>query len=287
MSRSGLSWPAPAKLNLLLRITGRRPDGYHALQTVFQFIEFGDELWYTPRSDGRIVRATPVEGVAEAFDLTLRAAQRLQATAGISQGVEIDLDKRIPLGGGLGGGSSDAATTLVALNHLWDAGLSVDELAELGLQLGADVPVFIRGFAAWAEGVGELLEPVDLPQPWYAVVTPGFSVSTATVFADPRLTRDSTPITIADFLSGDGGNDCVSVVRRQYPEIARVLDWLDGYGSANLTGTGSSVFAAFERQEVAQAVLEELPDEWTGVVARGLNRSPLLDRLGGGVCEPP
>ena len=265
----------------MLRITGRRADGYHELQTVFQFLDFGDDLEFTLRSDGQIRRTTSLTGVAAADDLVVRAAALLRSETGVSKGVDIALEKRIPMGGGLGGGSSDAATTLVALNYLWGAGLSIDALAEMGLRLGADVPVFVRGAAAWAEGVGERLDPVVLAEPWYLVVTPDCSVPTAAVFSDPQLTRDSAPIKIADFLLGGGGNDCLHVVRKRFPAVAEALDWLSQRGEAALTGTGSSVYAAFEDRYSAEAALAELPDAWRGVVTRGRNRSPLLDRLPG------
>ncbi|GAB4346761.1 MAG: 4-(cytidine 5'-diphospho)-2-C-methyl-D-erythritol kinase [Gammaproteobacteria bacterium] len=280
MSDPDRSWPAPAKLNLMLRITGRRANGFHDLQTVFQFLDFGDELCFRVREDGGIRRTSVVPGVDESDDLTIRAARLLQKESGVTLGAELAITKRIPMGGGLGGGSSDAATTLVALNHLWQAGLSVDQLADLGLRLGADVPVFVRGEAAWAEGVGERLRPVSLREPWYLVITPDCAVSTAAVFSAPRLTRDSAPITIADFLSGGGGNDCLSVVREAYPEVAEALDWLDRFAPARLTGTGSSLFAEFPDREAAEKVMAMVPQQWRGVVARGLNRSPLLDRLG-------
>jgi len=279
MEKAALRWPAPAKLNLMLRITGRRTDGYHELQTVFQFLDFEDELRFALHSDRVVERTTPLNDVPTEQDLTLRAAKLLQSQSGTSRGVSIDITKRIPMGGGLGGGSSDAATTLVALNYLWETGLSTEELARLGLQLGADVPVFVNGVAAWAEGVGECLEPIDLPEPWYLVITPDCVVPTAAVFGDPQLTRDSVPIKIADFLSEGGSNDCLSVVCKRFPAVASALDWLSQYGEARLTGTGSSIFAAFDRREEAESALLEIPDRWFRVVARGVNRSPLLDHL--------
>ncbi|WJW75948.1 4-(cytidine 5'-diphospho)-2-C-methyl-D-erythritol kinase [Thiohalobacter sp. IOR34] len=272
-------WPAPAKLNLFLHVTGRRPDGYHELQTLFQFLDFGDELRFRLRPDGQVLRSAALAGVSAEADLCLRAARRLQALAGVKAGVEITLDKRLPMGGGLGGGSSDAATVLLALNRLWGCDLTLDELARLGLELGADVPVFVRGRAAWAEGVGERLEPVELPEPWYLVLVPSVSVSTAGVFSAPELTRDSRRITIADFLSGAGRNDCEPVVRARYPEVARLLDWLGQRGEARLTGTGGCVFAAFDSREAAEGVKAELPPAWSGFVARGCNRSPLYRAL--------
>lgn len=272
-------WPAPAKLNLMLRITGRRPDGYHELQTVFQFLDFGDCLAFSPRDDSKVQRVNDLAGVPAEQDLAVRAARLLQAETRCRLGVDILIDKRIPMGGGLGGGSSDAATTLVALNALWNLNMSPRELARLGLRLGADVPVFIHGTAAWGEGVGERLQVIDLLEPWYVVITPDCAVPTADVFTDPELTRDSPPIKIADFLSVGGGNDCLAVVRRRYPRVAATLDWLECHGAAQLTGTGSSVFAAFPDESSAVRVLQELPAEWAGFVARGCNRSPLLERV--------
>lgn len=278
MSDWSEGWPAPAKLNLMLRITGRRRDGYHELQTVFQFIDLADQLAFRIRPDGRIQRAEVLPGVAPEQDLTLRAARLLQQEAQVGQGVEIRLDKQIPMGGGLGGGSSDAATVLVALNRLWDCGLAPDDLARLGLALGADVPVFVHGTAAWAEGVGERIEPIELDEPWYLVIAPACHVSTASVFAAPELTRNSSPITIRAFIAGDRRNDCLEVVRSRYPEVAQAIDWLDKFWNAQLTGTGACVFAGFADEAAARSVHAELPSSWSGWVVRGLNRSPLLDR---------
>jgi 4-diphosphocytidyl-2-C-methyl-D-erythritol kinase len=274
-----LAWPAPAKLNLMLRVLGRRPDGYHRLQTVFQFIDCGDRLWFTRREDGAIHRVAAIPGVPESADLTVRAARALQAHGGCQWGADIRLEKTLPMGGGLGGGSSDAATTLVALNRLWGLDLPEDELAALALPLGADVPVFVRGRAAWGEGVGEQLTPVDLPEPWYLVLIPADQVATAAVFADPQLTRDSVPVKLADFLAGDRRNDCLGVVRRGYPEVAAALDWLQAVGGGQLTGTGGCVFAVFTDQDAALAARERVPPRFRALVAHGLNRSPLLDRL--------
>ncbi len=275
-------WPAPAKLNLMLRVLGRRPDGYHRLQTVFQFIDRCDQVHLAVRPDGRIERRSDIPGVPAEADLTVRAARLLQVHTGCGLGADIRVDKRLPLGGGLGGGSSDAATVLVGLNRLWGTGLGTDALAGLGLKLGADVPVFVRGLAAWGEGVGEELHDCDLPQPWYLVLTPSVGVSTAAVFADPALTRDSPPITMRDFARGDARNDCLPVVRQRYPQVAAALDWLAGRGEARLTGTGGCVFAAFAGRDAALAALAALdgaPGGLGGFVARGLNRSPLLDRV--------
>jgi 4-diphosphocytidyl-2-C-methyl-D-erythritol kinase len=272
-------WPAPAKLNLMLRVVGRRPDGYHLLQTVFQFLERGDELQFRVREDGIISRRLDLAGVAEEQDLALRAARMLQDFSGTSLGAEVELRKRLPMGGGLGGGSSDAATALVALNRIWGTGLSVEQLEQIGLQLGADVPVFVRGHAAWAEGVGEQLTAVEPPEVWYLVLAPDCQVSTAEIFSDPQLTRDSPQITIADFFSGSQGNDCLPVVVRHYPEVAEAIRWLSQFTEPRLTGTGACVFAAFPDRDAADTMLEQLPDQLTGFVARGLNRSPLLERL--------
>ena len=273
----GGAWPAPAKLNLFLHILGRRDDGYHDLQTAYQFLDFGDRLRFEPRDDGRIRRLVGLEGLAEKDDLVVSAARRLQSETGVSAGAEITIDKCIPAGAGLGGGSSDAATTLVALNALWSTGLSRDDLATLGAGLGADVPVFVLGRAAWAEGIGDILTPVDFPAPWYAVVYPGISVATPDVFDHPELTRNSAPITISCFIRSGGRNDCTRVVRERYAEVGRALDWLGRRGNARLTGTGASVFAEFDSEDEARAALRGLPGAWQGFVARGLNRSPLLD----------
>ncbi|MFZ5620263.1 MAG: 4-(cytidine 5'-diphospho)-2-C-methyl-D-erythritol kinase [Pseudomonadota bacterium] len=272
-------WPAPAKLNLFLHVTGRRPDGYHTLQTVFQFLDIADGIGLRVEPGGGVQLATPLPGVPAERDLTVRAARLLQAEAGTGLGATITVDKRLPLGGGLGGGSSDAATVLVVLNRLWDIGFSIDRLAELGLRLGADVPVFVRGQAAWAEGVGERLTPVTLPEPWYLVVVPDVTVSTAEIFSAPELTRQTPPITIADFLSGAGGNDCEPVVRRRHPEVGRALDWLNRFAPARLTGTGACVFAPFADRDIAQQALAQLPAGWRALIARGRNRSPLHEAL--------
>ena len=272
-------WPAPAKINLFLHVTGRRPDGYHELQTVFQLLDLCDTLDFELREDGRIERVGGNEGVAPAQDLALRAARLLRDRTGARQGVDLAVHKRIPLQGGLGGGSSDAATVLVALNALWGTGLCTDALAELGLALGADVPVFVRGRSAWAEGVGERLTAVDLPVRWFAVVRPAVAVCTAEVFQAPELTRNSPKITISGFLQAGGHNDCEPVVAARYPEVARAIAWLGRTGTARMTGTGSCVFAAFPTRDEAAAALVDLPGGWQGFVARGLATSPLLGRL--------
>jgi 4-diphosphocytidyl-2-C-methyl-D-erythritol kinase len=279
-------WPAPAKLNLFLHIVGRRPDGYHELQTCFQFVDLCDEITLEVRADGRIRRVVALADVAEEADLCVRAARALQTAAGCPLGADIGVLKRIPMGGGLGGGSSDAATCLVALNHLWQLHWSVDDLAALGLKLGADVPVFVRGRAAWAEGIGERLTPLYAPlapfEANYLILKPNIGVGTAQVFQDPELTRNSAPITIHGFLASGGRNDCLGVVRRRYPEVARLLDWLSDFGPARLTGTGACVFLAVETIDRGREILGQLPPAIDGFLARGLNDSPLLARLATG-----
>ncbi|HVS75388.1 MAG TPA: 4-(cytidine 5'-diphospho)-2-C-methyl-D-erythritol kinase [Steroidobacteraceae bacterium] len=267
-------WPAPAKLNLFLHVTGRRADGYHELQTVFQLIDLCDTLAITVRSDGLIERPEgPAEVPAES-DLVVRAARALQAASGTRLGATLRVRKRIPMGGGLGGGSSDAATALLALNRLWDCGLGIEELARLGLPLGADVPVFVRGFSAWAEGVGERLTPIELPARWYVVIHPGVGVSTRDVFQSAELTRNSPLITIRAFFEAGGRNDCEPVVRALCPEVAAALDWLSRHAPARLTGTGSCIFASCATAIEAERIAARVPDEWTSFVARGLDISP-------------
>lgn len=272
-------WPAPAKLNLFLHITGRRADGYHLLQTVFQLLDYGDELQFLLTEDGRIARDYELQGVSEDADLVLRAAKMLQDHCQCDLGVSVRLYKCLPAGGGLGGGSSNAATTLVALNQLWHCGLGPDELAEMGLRLGADVPIFIHGYSAWAEGVGERLVPMELPERWFVVLAPNINVSTAQVFSDPQLIRDCPPITIRDFLTGRGQNVCEPMVCAKYPEVAKALDALSHFAPARLTGTGACVFAAFESEQTARTAWTELSGQWQGFVARGVNTSPLLTSL--------
>ncbi|OAZ89993.1 4-(cytidine 5'-diphospho)-2-C-methyl-D-erythritol kinase [Halomonas sp. G11] len=278
-----LTLPAPAKLNRLLHITGRREDGYHRLQTLFQIIDLCDQLTLTSRDDGVIQLANRVPGVADDDNLIARAAKLLQQASGTHLGATLALDKTLPMGGGVGGGSSDAATTLVGLNALWRLGFSLDELAALGLRLGADVPVFVHGHTAWAEGVGEQLTPVTLDTPWFVIIHPGVSVSTQAVFQDPQLTRDSRPITMARALQGGASewrNDCEAVVKQHYPAIAQALDWLSQHAPSRLTGTGACVFAAFEDAQTAHAVAEAAGHHGSAWVARGLNTSPLHDALG-------
>lgn len=272
-------WPAPAKLNLFLHVLGRRADGYHEIQTVFQLIDLADSLEITARDDGAIRRPEGPPELAEEDDLCVRAALRLQEEGRVRRGADIRLRKRIPVQGGLGGGSSDAATTLVALNEIWGLRFDRDRLAGLGRELGADVPLFVHGYSAWGEGVGERLTPMDLPQRYFAVVFPGFGVRTAEVFQAPELTRNSARTTIRGFLQAGGRNDCEAVVAARHPEVARALAWLRQRCEARLTGTGSCVFAAFAEERSARTALAGLPSGWSGYVARGLDRSPLQERL--------
>ncbi len=279
MSSWQKDWPAPAKLNLFLHVTGRRADGYHDLQTAFRLIDFADTLRFTERADGEVKLRQPLPGVAPDLELCVRAATLLKQATGHQAGVEIGLEKRIPMGGGLGGGSSDAATTLLVLNHLWRLGLNRRELQQLALKLGADVPVFVFGESAFAEGVGEQLTPVELPAAWYLVLVPPVAVPTADVFADAELTRDTKPIRITAFFDGlkqrNLRNDLESVVSKHYPEVARHLGWLNQQGEARMSGSGGCVFAEFSTRSGACAAQAQLPRTMRGFVARGLERHPL------------
>ena len=274
-----LTLPAPAKLNLFLHILGRRADGYHELQTLFQFLDHADELHFAPREDGQIRLHTEIPGVPHDSNLIVRAARQLQEQSGCRLGADIWLDKHLPMGGGIGGGSSDAATTLVGLNHLWQLGWDEDRLAALGLGLGADVPVFVRGRAAFAEGVGEKLTPVELEEPWFLVAVPQVFVSTAEVFSDPELTRDSAPIKVRSLLGVDGRNDCQTVVEKRYPAVRNALMSLNKFTSARLTGTGACVFGSFPNQGDADKVRRQLPATLPSFVARGRNISLLHRKL--------
>ncbi|HAU5676449.1 4-(cytidine 5'-diphospho)-2-C-methyl-D-erythritol kinase [Citrobacter sp. Ce006] len=274
-------WPSPAKLNLFLYITGQRADGYHTLQTLFQFLDYGDTIDIAPRGDGEIRLLTPVEGVAHEDNLIVRAARLLMKVASESNrlpqgsGADISIEKRLPMGGGLGGGSSNAATVLVALNHLWQCGLSVDELAALGLTLGADVPVFVRGHAAFAEGVGEILTPVEPEEKWYLVAHPGVSIPTPVIFKDPDLPRNTPKRSIKTLLKCEFGNDCEVIARKRFREVDAALSWLLEYAPSRLTGTGACVFAEFDTESRARQVLEQAPEWLKGFVAKGVNLSPL------------
>ena len=283
---SRLWWPAPAKLNLNLHVTGRRSDGYHELQTVFQLIDLCDQLSFELRDDDEILRLDdgeaapgPLAAIASDDDLCVRAARALRAASGVNFGVNIRVRKRIPLGGGLGGGSSDAATTLTVLNHLGACKLDAAALAALGLQLGADVPVFITGRCSVGEGVGERLTPVELPAGWFLVIHPGVSVPTREIFQASELTRNSPVLTIPALLASGGRNDCEPVVRARYPEVASALDWLGQFATARLTGTGSCLFASFASAAAAERVAARVPDHWRAWVVQGLAESPLLQRL--------
>ena len=275
MSDWDREWPAPAKLNLFLHVVGRRADGYHLLQTVFRFLDFGDTLRYEPRSDGRIVLATPLPGVAPEHDLTVRAASALRGATGVTAGATLHLEKRLPMGGGLGGGSSDAATTLIALNRLWRAGLDSLQLQRIGLGLGADVPIFVHGRTAFAEGVGERFSDVSVPPAWYLVLVPAIAVPTPEIFRSAQLRRDTPAIAAADWRPGFGRNDLEEVACALYPELGRHLDWLRIHGDARMSGSGACCFVEFAREAAARAALAALPADMRGFVAAGLDRHPL------------
>ena len=276
-------YPAPAKLNLFLHVTGRRSDGYHTLQTLFRFVELHDSLRFVPRSDGQVVLVNPIPGVPAETDLTVRAAEALRRAAGISDGVSIHLEKRLPMGGGLGGGSSDAGTVLIALNYLWGLGGSQAELQALALPLGADVPVFVFGQSAFAEGVGEALSPVVLPEAWYLIIHPGVSVPTAGIFSSADLPRDTPAIDPGNWQRalnrGVGANDLEAVAVSLYPEVGSALDWLQAQpetaGRVRMTGSGACVFAVFDDEHGARAVRERLPADWQGWVSQGRDHHPL------------
>ena len=285
--------PAPAKLNLFLHVTGRRPDGYHLLQTTFQMVDRSDTLDFSLRDDEQLRRVTDVPGVPEEQDLIIRAARLLQAevrrrTGALPRGVDIAIRKILPMGGGLGGGSSDAATTLMALNRLWNAGLSKQELMDLGLPLGADIPFFIFGETAFAEGVGEALRPVAAPECWYVVIEPGVQVPTAAIFTSERLTRNTSPVIMSDFsshlgkhhgLKGFGRNDLQQVATSLFPPVAEAVEWLSAHGDARMTGSGACVFCAVANEVDADAVLSKIPNKWTAWKAKALNHHPLAAML--------
>ncbi|NIY46773.1 4-(cytidine 5'-diphospho)-2-C-methyl-D-erythritol kinase [Cedecea colo] len=280
-------WPSPAKLNLFLYITGRRADGYHNLQTLFQFLDYGDTLIIAPRQDGVLQLLTPVEGVPDDENLIVRAARLLMdeaqrlGTLPAGAGADLRVEKRLPMGGGLGGGSSNAATALVALNHLWQTGLSEDRLAALGVTLGADVPVFVRGHSAFAQGIGEILTPVEPEEKWYLVAHPGISIPTPVIFKDPELQRDTPPRTIQTLLDCEFRNDCEVIARKRFRKVDELLSWLLEYAPSRLTGTGACVFAEFNTESEARQVLEQAPEWLHGFVARGVNLSPLHLALSG------
>ena len=283
----GKRWPSPAKLNLFLYITGRREDGYHNLQTLFQFLDYGDTITIEPRNDGQIRLATPIEGVADEENLIVRAARLLQDRALLmgtlpqGAGADISVEKQLPMGGGLGGGSSNAATVLVALNHIWNTGLTEDQLAALGVTLGADVPVFVRGFAAFAEGVGEKLTPVSPAEKWYLVAHPGVSIPTPVIFKDPELPRNTPIRSIDTLLNCEFGNDCEVIARKRFRKVDELLSWLLEYAPSRLTGTGACVFSEFDTEDAARQVLKQAPEWLHGFVARGVNVSPLHQAISG------
>lgn len=269
-------WPAPAKLNLFLHITSRRKDGYHNLQTIFQFLDYSDTLKFKLRLDGQLFCKSTLTDLDPEQDLTLKAARLLKQYSNTTLGADIEVEKKIPVGGGLGGGSSDAATALLALNQLWKLNLSLDILAQLGLKLGADVPVFIYGKTAWAEGIGEILTPVDLVEPWYLVIHPGCNISTSEIFNAKNLTRDSFPIIIRDFMVGKSINVFEAVVCEHYPQVNEAIEWLNQYSPARLTGTGACLFAKFDDYVQANLIFKQLPKKWQGFVAQGKNISQPL-----------
>lgn len=272
-------FPSPAKLNLFLYITGKRSDGYHNLQTLFQFLDVGDEITITPTQDGRITLLNPLAGVPTEANLIYRAATLLQQQTACKQGAAIGLTKRLPMGGGVGGGSSNAATVLVALNQLWQTGLSLEKLAEMGLTLGADVPIFVRGFAAFAEGVGEKLSPCSPPEKWYVVLKPNVSIATARIFGHPDLPRNTPVRSMADCLAQPWANDCEKIVRDQYSEVEELLAWLVQYAPSRLTGTGACVFAEVDSEDDARRLFAQKPENVEGFVAKGQNISPLHQYL--------
>lgn len=274
-----LTLPAPAKLNLFLHILGRRVDGYHQLQTLFQFLDLADDITITVRDDGKLNLLTPFAGLADCDNLAIKAAKILQLATNTSLGADISIHKCLPMGGGVGGGSSNAATVLHGLNILWQTRLSNEKLAELGLQLGADVPVFVHGQAAWAEGVGEQLTPVVLPEPWFILVKPNCHISTAEIFQHPDLTRDSDPITVAAYLQRGARNDCEAIVRKRYPEVDKVFKLLNNLAPTRLTGTGACLFAEFADKNSAERAFKQLPDDLQAFLARGCNQSILHKHL--------
>ncbi|MBF6648104.1 4-(cytidine 5'-diphospho)-2-C-methyl-D-erythritol kinase [Methylobacter sp. BlB1] len=272
-------WPAPAKLNLMLRITGQREDGYHLLQTVFQFVDLCDWITFRPVEDGRVSLHKAIPGVPELDDLTIKAANLLKAETGCTHGVCIEVEKNLPMGGGLGGGSSDAATTLVVLNELWSLGLTTEKLMTLGLALGADVPIFVYGYSSWAEGVGEKLEKIDIPEQWVVIIKPDCHVNTKEIFSAKDLTRNSKSITIGDFIAGQHQNDCLGVVRERYQSVKDALVDLSDFSEARLTGTGACIFAQFDSEDTAVYAYKSLKDKWQAYLAKGVNESPLFSKL--------
>ena len=271
--------PAPAKLNLFLHITGMREDGYHNLQTIFQILDYSDEVSLSLRQDGLICRTNGLEDVPADEDLIVRAAQALKSYTGTAYGANVGVEKKLPVGGGIGGGSSDAATTLLGLNELWQCGLEKAELLSIAAKLGADVPVFVNGYSAWAEGIGEKLTTLELPELWYLVIHPGVFISTAKLFSSELLTRDKDILRMRVFPEADTENVFESVVRKTHSEVDKSLKWLDNYSAAKMTGTGSCLFASFESHQEAEKVLKQVPEEWSAFIAKAVNKSPVLEAL--------
>ncbi len=272
-------WPSPAKLNLFLHILGRYDNGYHKLQSLFQMLDYGDKLAFDINHTGTIAMSTPLKGVKDEDNLIIRAAKLLAAQTKTKLGAHISLEKCLPMGGGIGGGSSNAATTLVALNALWGTRLSVHQLADIGLQLGADVPIFVRGETAFAEGVGEQITPAPQPEQWFLVANPNVHISTGEIFTAQELTRNTPSIDWADYKFEETRNDCQQLVVNRYPEVAKLLQWLVHYAPSRMTGTGACVFAPFSDESLANDVQGKLPSSWQSFVAKGVNRSPLLEKL--------
>ena len=272
-------WPSPAKLNLFLHILGRYDNGYHKLQSLFQMLDYGDKLAFDINHTGTIAMSTPLKGVKDEDNLIIRAAKLLAAQTKTKLGAHISLEKCLPMGGGIGGGSSNAATTLVALNALWGTRLSVHQLADIGLQLGADVPIFVRGETAFAEGVGEQITPAPQPEQWFLVANPNVHISTGEIFTAQELTRNTPSIDWADYKFEETRNDCQQLVVNRYPEVAKLLQWLVHYAPSRMTGTGACVFATFSDYTLAEQVRAKMPEAWQSFVAKGVNRSPLLDKL--------
>ena len=283
-SHPDFAWTAPAKLNLFLHITGRREDGYHLLQTIFQFVEFGDKLFFEVTRDGKISLSPKLDGVDESENIIVKAAKLLQQKTGTPFGVNIELEKRIPMGGGLGGGSSNAATTLLALNKLWNIHFDKQQLMELGITLGADVPVFIYGQTAWAEGVGEKLKTVTAPESWYVIIFPRVNINTGTIFSSEELTRDKLPIRIRDFLDGTTENVFETIVSKRCPEVKEAINWLNQFSKTKLTGTGACIFASFETEQHAQEIAKQVPAKWQAFVTKGSNKTN-IERFYWGVAK--
>ncbi len=271
--------PAPAKINRFLHINAQREDGYHEIQTIFQFIDLADQLTFTINKAGKLNLHYSNSSINAKTNLIMRAAKALHEATSCNVGIDISITKNIPIGGGLGGGSSDAATTLLALNHLWQTKLTTSQLIEIGVKLGADIPIFIHGHSAWAEGIGDQLQTIDLPEGWMVLIAPPVHVATAEIFFDKALSRDTSPCKMSASLVDTGHNDCEPIVRQHYPEVAKALDWLSGFAPARITGTGGCIFAAVASQKDAEAIIEKMPKNCKGFVVHTLNQSPVMDLL--------